>query len=159
MLEIRLRDFSAPEIAALVEQLDAYLAIQYADYVPELYGVEAEDFQQPSSGFWIADWHGAPVGCVAIRPYTPAIAELKRMYVIPQFRNRGIGSELLRTAEAAAIAWGYQKICLETGDRQPESIRLYERFGYQPMPCFGKYTDPESLCYRKSLAGNPSAVL
>jgi GNAT superfamily N-acetyltransferase len=159
VVEIVRGDFAAPDAQALIQQLDIYLSVQYPDYVPELYGVTVEDLRQARSGFWFAYWHEDPVGCVAIRPYRPTIAELKRMYVMPQFRNRGIGSQLLRTAEAAAIAWGYEQICLETGDRQSESLRLYERFGYQPIPCFGKYTDPESLCYLKSLTNNPSTVL
>lgn len=153
-IKIRPSQLSEPGVQALIQQLDAYLSIQYADYESARYGLKAEELEPDRSGCWVADCLGQAVGCVAIRPYTPFIAELKRLYVLPQFREQGIGSRLLETAEAAAIAWGYQQICLETGDRQPASIRLYRRCGFQAIPCFGDYTDPASRCYRKWL--NPA---
>lgn len=145
-------DVACADAQGLIRQLDRYLSGQYWDYDPQQYGVVATDFEASRSGFWLAYCSGLAVGCVGVRPLDTHTAELKRMYVLPAFRCQGIGQTLLKTAEAAAIAWGYTKICLETGEAQPESIRLYTRLGFQPIPCFGKYTDPESRCYLKCLA-------
>lgn len=145
-------DFQHPAAQTLVQELDAYLRQQYPDYEAETYGLKAKELIHARSGFWLAYWGAVAVGCVAVRPHTPLTAELKRMYVQPLFRGRGVGCRLLQTAIAAAIDWRYEQIVLETGVAQPESIRLYERYGFQPIPCFGRYTDPESLCYQKRLA-------
>lgn len=144
-------DFLSEAAQRLVRELDQYLATQYWDYEPDLYGMKADELDDSRSGFWLAYVGHQAVGCVAVRPFTVAIAELKRLYVQPALRNQGIGQQLLTTAEEAAIAWGYTHLCLETGDAQPESIRLYLRAGFQAIPCFGPYDDPESRCYQKSL--------
>ena len=149
--EIVTSDLSGSAAQALLRELDQYLARQYRAYDPDFYGMRAAELTVPRSGFWVAQVGEQAVGCVAVRPFTEAIAELKRLYVQPAFRKRGIGQMLLATAEVAAIAWGYTHLCLETGAAQPESIRLYSRAGFQAVPCFGKYVDPESRCYQKRL--------
>lgn len=144
-------DLSSVAAQMLIRELDQYLATQYWDYKPDRYGLKADELIDPRSGFWLAYVGNQAVGGVAVRPCSAAIAELKRLYVQPAFRHRGIGQQLLATAEAAAIAWGYTQLCLETGDAQPASIRLYVRAGFQAIPCFGKYDDPKSRCYQKVL--------
>lgn len=151
LCEIVTSDLSGSAAQVLLCELDQYLARQYRDYDPDLYGIQAAELTALRSGFWVAQVGDQTIGCVAVRPFTEAIAELKRLYVQPSFRNRGIGQKLLETAEAAAIAWGYTHLCLETGAAQPESIRLYTRAGFQAIPCFGKYVDSESRCYQKRL--------
>jgi putative acetyltransferase len=144
-------DFASAAAQALVRELDQHLASLYDDYVIDLYGMQQADLEQPRSGFWMAYVADQVAGCVAVRPFTETTAELKRMYVRSPFRNRGIGKQLLATAEAAAIAWGYTHLCLETGEAQPASLHLYTRAGFQAIPCFGHYDDPESRCYEKVL--------
>ncbi|RZM78894.1 GNAT family N-acetyltransferase [Leptolyngbya iicbica] len=149
--QIRPGDFASEEAQALVSELDQHLAELYADYIPDLYGMKQADVAQPRSGFWLACVVDQVAGCVAVRPFTHTKAELKRMYVRPAFRNRGIGKQLLATAETAAIAWGYTHLCLETGEAQPASLHLYTQAGFQTISCFGHYDDPESRCYEKVL--------
>ncbi len=152
VLRIQPGDFHSMAAQQLVAQLEAHLWQCYPTYQPDVCGMQAADLDQPRSGFWLADWDGEAVGCVAIRPLTDAIAELKRLYVTPTHRGQGIGWKLLQTAEKAAIAWNYTQIWLETGELLTASVRLYRRAGYRPIPCFGNYTDdPESRCYGKSL--------
>jgi len=151
LCEIVPGDWLSAEAQLLIQELDQYLAMQYWDYEPDLYGVNAAELADPRSGFWLAYWEAQAVGCVAVRPLSETTAELKRLYVQPAFRQRGLGQQLLQTAEAAAIAWGYTHLCLETGEAQPESMRLYSRAGFRAVPCFGKYIDPESRCYEKPL--------
>ncbi|WP_409329347.1 GNAT family N-acetyltransferase [Trujillonella humicola] len=93
------------------------------------------------------DADGAPVGCGALRPLEPGAAELKRMYVVPEARGRGVSRQLLAALEAAARDRGWTTVRLETGPRQPEAIGLYESAGYRPIAAFGVYVDePDAGC-------------
>jgi GNAT superfamily N-acetyltransferase len=93
-----------------------------------------------------------PVGHVALRR-TGADLELKRMYVAPRYRGVGVGKALLDAAEAAASRLGGRRVILQTGDRQPDAIRLYERAGYVRIPVFPPYEEVAfSHCLGKELA-------
>jgi ribosomal protein S18 acetylase RimI-like enzyme len=88
------------------------------------------------------------------------VGEVKRMYVAPAFRGRGIARALLRALEAAAGRLGVAVLRLETGTRQPEAIGLYEAAGYARIPAFGEYVgDPLSVCFEKRLPGAEGAAV
>jgi putative acetyltransferase len=92
------------------------------------------------------------VGCGAIQPLTEEAAEIKRMYVQPSQRQKGIASTVLNDLEQWAIALGYRKTMLETGKNQPEAIALYSRHGYRIIPNFGRYVDSDnSVCFEKNI--------
>ena len=94
-----------------------------------------------------------PVGCGAIRPYTARKAEIKRMYVEPKSRGRGIATLMLTGLEQWAVELGYRECVLETGKNQPEAIALYEKSGYRAIPNFGKYKgEPNSVCFAKTIS-------
>jgi GNAT superfamily N-acetyltransferase len=106
----------------------------------------------PAIHFLLAELDGRPVGCCAIQPYPDGGAELKRMYVAPQARGRGIARRLLAEAEHAAAGLGHSAIRLETGVHQPEAIALYTGAGYTPIPNYPPYQhDPLTRCYAKVL--------
>jgi GNAT superfamily N-acetyltransferase len=93
------------------------------------------------------DVDGTAVGCGALRALGGDVAEVKRMYVVPAARGRGVSKRLLAGLEAAARERGWTTLRLETGPRQPEAIALYERAGYRPIPAFGAYVDgPDAGC-------------
>jgi putative acetyltransferase len=93
-----------------------------------------------------------PVGCGAIKTYTADTAEIKRMFVDQEFRRKGIASMLLSELESWAKELGYRKCILETGERQPEAINLYEKIRYQRIPNYGQYSGIESsVCMIKHL--------
>jgi GNAT superfamily N-acetyltransferase len=100
---------------------------------------------------------GEALGCGALRHLGDDVAELKRMYVVPRARGRGVSKALLAGLEAAAAAQGWTRLRLETGPRQPEAIGLYQRAGYRPIDAFGVYAgaaDPElSLFFERVLDG------
>ena len=101
------------------------------------------------------DDDGTPVGCGALRPLEPGAAELKRMYVVPAARGRGISRLLLVALEAEAAARGWTTLRLETGTRQPAAVGLYTAAGYRPVEAFGHYvTDDtdDSLYFARVLA-------
>ena len=93
------------------------------------------------------DADGTPVGCGALRELEAGVAEIKRMYVVPEARGRGISRAVLTALEAAAADRGWTTLRLETGPRQPEAIGLYEGAGYRPIGAFGVYVDePDAGC-------------
>jgi putative acetyltransferase len=95
---------------------------------------------------------GRAVGCGGLRFLEPGTAEVKRMYVEPTERGRGAATRILRALEDRARGAGVTRLVLETGTRQPEAIRFYEREGYSRVPNFGPYAGaPESVCYAREL--------
>ena len=103
-----------------------------------------------------SDDDGTPLGCGALRGLGGGAAELKRMYVVPTARGRGIGAAVLAGLEDAARDRGWTILRLETGPRQPEAIALYSRAGYQPIEAFGAYVGAaeaeDSLFFERVLA-------
>jgi GNAT superfamily N-acetyltransferase len=91
------------------------------------------------------------VGCGAVRKYEANVAEIKRMYVREENRGRGIAGKILAELERWAKELNFSECILETGIKQPEAIRLYEKSGYEIIPCYGQYLNVEnSVCMRKS---------
>ncbi len=94
-----------------------------------------------------------PVGSGAMKAFEPLTMEVKRMYVDPGMRGRGIAARILGELEQWARELGMARIVLETGKRQPEAIRLYEKKGYSRISNYGPYKGVEnSVCFEKSLA-------
>jgi len=90
------------------------------------------------------------VSCGAMKPYGLNVFEIKRMYTLPEYRGRGMATRVLKELERWAVELSCEKCILETGKRQPEAIRLYERNGYIRIPNFGQYAEIEnSLCFEK----------
>ena len=128
------------EAAQLVAELDADLGERYGG-VGEPVHAPAEVFDGPGGRMLLATLEGVPVGCVGLRRIDERTAELKRMYVRPQARGRGVGRALLAACEREATALGYERIWLETGTMQPEAVALYLTSGYEPVAAFGQYAD------------------
>jgi GNAT superfamily N-acetyltransferase len=93
------------------------------------------------------------IACGAIRPLDEKKMEVKRMFVLPEFRNKGLASMVLSALENWAKELGYQNCVLETGKKQPEAIALYEKAGYRRIPNYGQYAGIEnSVCFEKKLS-------
>jgi GNAT superfamily N-acetyltransferase len=77
--------------------------------------------------------------------------ELKRLFVHPDGRGRGLAVALLAEAERRAVSEGALRLILQTGDKQPEAVALYRRSGYTPIPVYEPYVEtmPDSLCFEK----------
>ena len=95
---------------------------------------------------------GLAVACGAIKQYAPEIMEIKRMYVLPEYRGKGYASMVLAALEKWAEELQYHKCILETGEKQPEAIRLYHKNNYRVIPNYGQYVDVKtSVCFEKIL--------
>lgn len=95
---------------------------------------------------------GRAVGCGGLQALAADAGELKRMYVRPAYRGRGVARQLLAALEELAFQRGHSVVCLETGTYLPAAIGLYTSCGYQPIPVYGEYVDnPYSVCFAKRL--------
>jgi len=92
------------------------------------------------------------IGCGAFREYDKSKVEIKRMFVLPQYRGHGIAMKILKELELWAAELNYQQYILETGKKQPEAIRLYQKAGYVVIPGYGQYLHVEnSICMMKTV--------
>ncbi len=95
---------------------------------------------------------GQPAASGAIKEYEPGTMEVKRMFTLPASRGKGIAARVLAELETWAVELNYSKCVLETGKKQPEAIRLYEKSGYKRIPNYGQYAGVEnSVCFEKTL--------
>ncbi len=93
-------------------------------------GAPPADFGPPSGAFLVIYRGGKPVAGGGVKRDDDGVAEIKRMYVVPEARQQGLGRRLLEELEAAARDLGYARIRLDTGARQPHAQAMYERAGY-----------------------------
>lgn len=92
------------------------------------------------------------VGCGAIRAYDENCMEVKRMWVEPSHRGKGIASLMLKELEAWTKELGFPKCILETGNKQLEAIALYNKTNYTRIENYGPYKGvANSICYEKKL--------
>jgi GNAT superfamily N-acetyltransferase len=92
------------------------------------------------------------IGCGAFKPFDESTVEIKRMYVLPEHRNKGVAAAVLQQLEQWAKEDGFLFTVLETGMKQPEAIRLYEKSGYVRIPNYGQYAGVEnSVCMKKAV--------
>lgn len=100
---------------------------------------------------------GKPAGCGAFKQYKIKTAELKRMYVLPEFRRNGIANCILTELELWSAELSYSKCILETGLKQIAAVRLYEKSGYLVIPNYGQYKNVlNSVCMEKQLRTDQS---
>jgi len=127
---------ATPEVHALVDELEAELSGPYAP--EQRHGLSVERIFQPNIVFFIARLDGEAVGCGGIA-FEDGFAELKRMYVQSAVRGKGVVQALLVRLEAEALARGYRRLTLETGDVLHAAQRVYERAGFTRCTAFGSY--------------------
>lgn len=150
MLHLSRTDSSNADFRQLVALLDAYLAQMDGDehaFYDQYNKVDA------LKNVVVAYFDGKPAGCGAIKSFSDSETEVKRMYVLPEFRGKGIAKSVLSELEKWAAELGYKACVLETGKRQTEAVNLYPKCGYQIIPNYGQYAQMEnSVCMKKELA-------
>jgi len=158
-LVIRQIRFGAPVAQQLVTAAQADLAERYGsgDENP----VEAVEFDPPEGAFMVAYLDDQPVACGGWRTlshYTDGgddredVAEIKRMYSVPAVRGRGVAQAVLHALEDSARERGMKRVVLETGERNPEAIGFYAKYGYQRITNYGYYkNEPDCLSFGRDL--------
>jgi GNAT superfamily N-acetyltransferase len=138
---------------ALINSLNAELNALYPEPGANHFQLSTEEVTDGRGTFLVVYRDGTPVGCGALRLLDADTAELKRMYVSPTARGRGLGRRLVAALEAEARALGVRRLVLETGVRQTAALALYRGTSFHPIPLYGEYRfSPEtSVCLGKDL--------
>jgi GNAT superfamily N-acetyltransferase len=137
-----------PELAPASELLaemraelnEMYETVTRLDHPP----LSPTELREPGGAFVVGYEGEAAVAGGGVRHLAEGLAEIKRMYVRPAARSRGVAAELLVALEAAAATLGYHAVRLDTGPKQVHALRLYraagfveiERYNDNPFACF-----------------------
>lgn len=148
MINLVRTDSGNTDFIKLVRLLDVELAI--ADGDDHLFYARFNKIDMIKYVIMVYD-DGVTAGCGAIKQNGDAM-EIKRMYVLPEKRNKGIASGILIGLEQWAGELKFERCILETGKRQPDAIALYMKNGYTSIPNYGQYIGMEnSVCFEKIL--------
>ncbi|WP_428665625.1 GNAT family N-acetyltransferase [Runella sp.] len=138
-----------PDFRELVKLLDAHLEDKDGDKHPFFAQFNTLDAIKHAI---VAYENDVAVGCGAIKAYSDAVMEVKRMYVKPEYRGQGIASQVLASLEEWAKAMNYSETILETLKAQTSVVAMYLRNGYEIIPNYGQYQGVESsVCMNKKL--------
>jgi ribosomal protein S18 acetylase RimI-like enzyme len=136
---------------ALISELDAHL-VSHGYPQASRHGYSVEKLLREAVAFFVSRYDGEAVGCGGVQLYGPEYAEIKRMYVRPAFRGKGLGPSMLQHLAGYARWHGAAALRLETGIHEDAAIRLYEGFGFRRRSPFAEYReDPLSLFYEMQL--------
>lgn len=156
LMNVSLESPDQPEVIALIAALDAY---QDSLYPPESrHALDLDALKQANVLFAVARDGGlGAVGCGALVLH-PEFGELKRMYVAPRSRGRGVAKRLIALLESKAAESGCRLLKLETGPYQPEALAFYTRLGYERCGPFAGYADdPLSVFMQKHVSPQNTA--
>lgn len=159
-MELIRRPYGHPDVVTLTDQVQAHYRELYGGPGDES-AVEVADFEPPTGHFVVGYLDGVPVAMGGWRRLgdrsglpSPNTAEIKRMYVTPSARGRGLSRIVLAELEASARAAGLDWLVLETGQPQTSAVSLYRSSGYTDVDGtpYGHYVDhPSSIHLGKSL--------
>jgi GNAT superfamily N-acetyltransferase len=134
-VEIRAEPFESEVAQDMVRGFEQSIRERYEGWDPGIGPTAtAADFAPPAGNFLLAYVDGEPVGCAGLKRLAPDTVEIKRVYVRPDVRGRGVSRALLAALEEAARDAGYTVIRLDTGNNQPEALTLFETSGYEAIP-------------------------
>jgi GNAT superfamily N-acetyltransferase len=134
----------------LISAVQAEYVVRYGN--PDETPVDPAEFAPPNGLFLVGYLDGVAVATGAFRRHAEDEMEIKRMYVVPEARGKGLSRVMLAALEDRARLAGASRIVLETGNLQPEAISLYASSGYERIPGFGHYAcEPESISFEKKL--------
>lgn len=163
-----------PDAVRLRDEQQHEIDLRYAEPGrPSAVGPDPRDQVDPSNVFatLLLRIDGEPAGHAALRDlsgrddyqgglHPDGTSEVKRVYIAPGHRGRGLSRTLMTAAEDVARAAGVRHLVLETGLMQPESLGLYLRMSYDPVESFGVFSDePGSRCFGKWLVPEPASLV
>lgn len=133
-----------------------FLTQEFDHYLVDIDGDEKDFFAQYNQIYLehvvVYYENDKALGCGAFKEYKPNVAELKRMYVLPESRGKGVATSIITELENWMLSLGYTTCILETANKLENAISLYTTFGYQITPNYGQYIGIESsICMSKTL--------
>jgi GNAT superfamily N-acetyltransferase len=134
MLDVQRVAGTEPLALELVAAMFAEVGEMYEPGLPKGPTAHPEELSPPHGGFVVLTEDGRPVAGGGVKRLDDRTCEIKRMYVVPDARGRGVGRELLAALESLARDLGYAVARLDTGAKQPGARRMYERAGYVAVP-------------------------
>lgn len=114
-----------------------------------------QPFLPPRGLLVLARTDAEPLGCAGLLALDPEIAEIKRMYVRPSARGRGLGTTLLSAVLDRAAALGFRRVRLDTAPELQVARALYQRHGFTPIPPYRSGLLPDALCFERALDDHP----
>lgn len=149
-VRFRALPYDDPVAQDLVEQVQQEYVARYGGRDEAV--VDPAEFLPPQGLFLAAEVDGEPVGSGAWRAMGAGVAEIKRVYVAPGHRRRGLAQLIVAELERSAAQAGCRSVVLNSGARQPEALRLYEQLGYAPVTPYGVYAcAPDAVFLGKDL--------
>ena len=149
-LDLREEPYDGPTAQRLIDAVQQEYVVRYG--APDTTPVDPGEFAPPDGRFVIGYVDTVAAAMGGVRRIDAETVEIKRMYVTPEFRGRGFSRVVLAHLESLARELGASRVLLETGQAQPEAMRLYESSGYEVVAGFGHYRcEPDSVSYGKTL--------
>lgn len=157
-MQLRTVAFDHPDAQKLVAEVQQEYVRRYGG--PDDTPIDPREFAPPLGTFVVGYLDGDAIGCGGWRAheddepdFADGDAEIKRLYMVPAARGRGLSRVVLAELERSAVSAGRRRMVLETGTRQPEAISLYSTSGYTEIAKFGEHHCwAYSRCFGKILA-------
>lgn len=152
MMKIRQVDYSNKELQQLVQQLDAFFEEQWGQEISQKY----QSLHQLSKmAYTCVGYEMKAMACGCFKIMDHQTVEIKRMYVLPQYRRQGLATQILYHLEEIAYQKGYRFSVLETGKEMLDNIMFYEKCGYHIIDNYGDFiNDDVCICMMKDLNSN-----
>ncbi len=147
---LRAVPYDDPVARYLVEQVQQEYVARYGGRDAAV--VDPADFTPPAGLFLVVEVDGVPAGCGAWRVLPSGDVEIKRVYVEPAFRRRGLARRIMAALESSAARAGHRSVVLNSGQQQPEALAMYAQLGYRAVPGYGVYAcAPDAVFLGKEL--------
>jgi GNAT superfamily N-acetyltransferase len=148
------------QVASLFRQYAAGLPVDlnrqgFAEEIARLPG----PYAPPDGALLVARKDDEVLGCIALKRLAPQVAEIKRLYVVPQGRGFGVGKALVTAILGEAARLGYREIKLDTLPHMAPAIVLYRSFGFEPIAPYGSFPYTDLICLGRALPDPLSQVL
>jgi GNAT superfamily N-acetyltransferase len=134
-IEIRRVPGDDPAARRVVAAMEAWVTEEFGPATPDRTStVTADEMAPPHGAFVLVLEDDRVVAGGGVRRLADGVAEIKRMFVVPDARGRGFGRRLLEAIEAAAAELGYRRLRLDTASSLSTAIALYRSAGYRAIP-------------------------